>query len=54
MYMKTLAFILFIFFNPFVLADSLKSAIESEIRSDKNILRDIHRNPYETLTFFGI
>ena len=54
MFMKTLVFILFIFFNPLVLADSLKSAIESEIRSNKNIARDIYRNPYETLSFFGI
>ena len=33
MIMKILTFILLIFFNSFVLADPLKNAIESEIRS---------------------
>ena len=54
MIMKILTFILLIFFNSFVIADPLKNAIESEIRSDKNVARDVYRHPYETLTFFGI
>ena len=54
MIMKILTFILLIFFNSFALADPLKNAIESEIRSDKNVARDVYRHPYETLTFFGI
>lgn len=29
-------------------------AITNEYRDPKNILRDEYRNPYETLTFFGI
>ena len=40
MIMKILTFILLIFFNSFALADPLKNAIESEIRSDKNVARD--------------
>ena len=54
MIMKILTFILLIFFNSFAFADPLKNAIESEIRSDKNVARDVYRHPYETLTFFGI
>ena len=54
MIMKILTFILLTFFNSFALADPLKNAIESEIRSDKNVARDVYRHPYETLTFFGI
>ena len=32
----------------------LKGAIASDDRTPKNTLRDIYRNPYETLSFFGI
>ena len=39
---------------PFVSAHSLKDAIESTDRSEKNVARDQYRNPYETLSFFGI
>ena len=40
---------------PFVLnSHALKEAIQSTERSSENALRDQYRNPYETLTFFGI
>ena len=32
----------------------LKESVESEIRSPENVLRDVYRNPYETLKFFRI
>ena len=32
----------------------LKEVIDSGIRDEKNIQRDSYRNPYETLSFFGI
>ena len=32
----------------------LKGAIASEDRTPKNVQRDPFRNPYETLSFFGI
>ena len=35
-------------------ADELMAAIKSEFRNPENIIRDEFRNPYETLTFFGI
>ena len=35
-------------------AHDLKGAIASEDRTPKNVVRDIYRNPYETLDFFGI
>ena len=31
------------------MADPLKDAVESDVRSNKSIARDVHRNPYETL-----
>ena len=36
------------------IAHDLKSAIDSADRTQKNILRDKYRNPFETITFFGI
>lgn len=33
---------------------NLKESIESDHRSPENILRDVYRNPYETLKFFRI
>ena len=33
---------------------NLKESIENSYRAENNILRDKYRNPYETLTFFGI
>lgn len=34
--------------------DALKAAIASPARAPANVARDVHRHPYETLTFFGI
>ena len=51
---KYLIFFLILFLNPLAMADPLKDAVESDVRSNKSIARDVHRNPYETLTFFGI
>ncbi|MBV06401.1 MAG: methyltransferase [Gammaproteobacteria bacterium] len=39
---------------PNIVAHDLKGAIVSEDRTPKNVIRDIHRHPYETLNFFGI
>ena len=36
------------------IAHDLKGAIDSADRTQKNILRDKYRNPFETITFFGI
>lgn len=33
---------------------ALRAAINGEHRSDANKARDVHRSPYETLTFFGV
>ena len=35
-------------------AHSLEQSVNSEDRSSDNIVRDIYRHPYETLSFFGI
>ena len=35
-------------------AHDLKGAVASEDRTPKNVIRDVYRNPYETLDFFGI
>ena len=55
---KTYTYILFLnltfFLAPFVSAHSLEDAIKSTDRSAKNVARDQYRNPYETLSFFGI
>tara|TARA_B100002019_G_scaffold65334_1_gene56062 strand:- start:1668 stop:2438 length:771 start_codon:yes stop_codon:yes gene_type:complete len=45
---------LLIFFGSCLSADELMAAIKSEYRDPENIIRDEYRNPYETLTFFGI
>ena len=47
-----LTFLLLLSFNS--AAHDLKGAIDSDDRTPKNILRDKYRNPYETITFFGI
>jgi len=36
------------------IAHDLEGAINSSDRTEKNVLRDKYRNPYETLSFFGI
>ena len=43
-----------IFFGSYLSADELMAAVKSEYRDPENIIRDEFRNPYETLTFFGI
>lgn len=35
-------------------ADSLKSVVSGDHRTEKNVIRDVYRNPQETLAFFGI
>jgi predicted methyltransferase len=35
-------------------ADPLKAAIAADHRTVGNVARDVHRHPYETLSFFGI
>ena len=34
--------------------NELKEAVENEHRGKNNTFRDKYRNPYETLTFFGL
>jgi len=34
--------------------DALKTAIAASTRTPANVARDVHRHPYETLSFFGI
>ena len=55
---KAYAHILFLnltfFLVPLISAHSLEDAIKSTDRSAKNVARDQYRNPYETLSFFGI
>ena len=41
-------------FNTSKSNDALKAAINNKYRDDKNITRDVYRNPYETLSFFGL
>ena len=35
-------------------SNDLKDFVESSERSEANILRDVYRNPFETLSFFGL
>ena len=42
---KYLIFFLILFLNPLAIADPLKDAVESDVRSNKSIARDVHRNP---------
>ncbi len=51
---RNLFFVFLLAFGSFISSDSLQKAITSEYRDSNNILRDEYRNPYETLTFFGI
>ena len=53
-YIKQLITIIIFSFSSFGFAHDLGSAISSEERTPSYVLRDKHRNPYETLTFFGI
>jgi predicted methyltransferase len=36
------------------LADPLLDAVSGDHRLEENVMRDVYRNPYETLSFFGI
>jgi predicted methyltransferase len=36
------------------LADPLLDAVYGDHRLEENVMRDVYRNPYETLSFFGI
>ena len=53
LFLLTLSF-LTLSFLPHTFAHDLKGAVASEDRTPKNVARDIYRNPYETLNFFGI
>jgi len=35
-------------------ADTLMDVIGGDHREEKNVLRDVYRNPHETLSFFGV
>ena len=52
LFLPIVTFLSLLSFNSF--AHDLKGAINSDDRTPKNILRDKYRNPYETITFFGI
>ena len=52
--MKKIFLTFLILFGSYLSADELMAAIKSEYRDPENIIRDEYRNPYETLTFFGI
>ena len=47
-------FVTLSFINEVSTKDFLKEAISNENRKVENVKRDKHRNPYETLNFFGI
>ncbi len=52
---KRIILIVGLLFSMFSLsAHSLEQSVNSEDRSSDNIVRDIYRHPYETLSFFGI
>ena len=46
--------VLFSLLGEYSSAHNLKEFVNSTHRSEKNILRDQYRNPYETLPFFGL
>ncbi len=46
--------VLFSFLGDYLSAHNLEESVSSDHRSEKNILRDKYRNPYETLSFFRI
>ena len=48
----SLLLILLCSFNSY--SNDLKDFVESSARSEANILRDVYRNPFETLSFFGL
>ena len=51
--LNSLVFLFFFIFSFNSLSDdSLKYAVNNELRGTKNINRDKYRKPYETLSFF--
>ena len=48
----SLLLILFCSFNSH--SNELKDFVETSSRNEANILRDVYRNPFETLSFFGL
>ncbi len=40
--------------SPVIFADSLLDVVQGDHRLEKNVMRDVYRNPYETLSFFGV
>ncbi len=53
--MRKLAILTLIFStSPATFADSLRDIVQGDHRQEKNVLRDVYRNPHETLSFFGI
>ena len=52
--MKIIFLILLLVSGPSILADQLREALESSDRKAENVIRDIYRSPYETITFFKI
>ena len=51
---KVLFTIILFMFASLSSADELRSAVESKERSEKNVVRDDFRKPYETLSFFQL
>ena len=51
---KFLFTIVLLIFASVGLADELRDAVDSGDRSEKNVVRDEFRNPYETLSFFRL
>ena len=52
--MKIILLIFLLVSGPSILADQLREALESSDRKTENVIRDVYRNPYETITFFKI
>jgi len=46
--------VLFSLLGDYLSAHNLEESVSSDHRSEKNVLRDKYRNPYETLSFFRI
>ena len=53
-YIKQLITITIFSFSSLGFTHDLGSALSSEERTPNDVLRDEHRNPFETLSFFGI
>ena len=49
-----LSLLLILFYSFNLHSSDLKDFVESSSRSDANTLRDVYRNPYATLSFFGL